>query len=88
MHISRGGEPMPITRMLELSELDPALREAAQKWGAQGGNVNMHRVFGQMPDFFRKFVEFYGPLVNHGRVPLRVKELARLRVANLNECHY
>jgi hypothetical protein len=79
---------MPITRMLELDELDPALREAAEKWAAHGGNVNMHRVFGQMPDFFQKFIEFYGPLVNHGRVPLRVKELARIRVANLNECHY
>ncbi len=79
---------MPITRMLELEELDPALRAAAEKWRAQGGNVNMHRVFGQMPDFFGKFVEFYGPLVNHGRVPLRVKEIARIRVANLNQCHY
>jgi len=79
---------MPITRMLELSELDPGLRDAALKWQAQGANVNMHRVFGQMPDFFAKFIDFYGPLVNRGRVPLRVKELARLRVANLNECHY
>lgn len=79
---------MPITRMLPLAELPPALREAALRWQAQGGNVNMHRVFGQMPDFFAKFLEFYAPLVNRGRVPLRVKELARLRVASLNECHY
>ena len=79
---------MTITRMLDLDELDPALREAALKWQAAGGNVNMHRVFGQMPEFFKKFVDFYGPLVNHGTVPLRVKELARMRVANLNECHY
>lgn len=79
---------MTITRMLELDELDPALREAALKWQAVGGDVNMHRVFGQMPEFFKKFLEFYGPLVNHGRVPLRVKELARIRVAKLNDCHY
>ena len=79
---------MPITRLLDLEELEPALRDAAAKWQAVGGNVNMHRVFGQMPDFFQKFIEFYGPLVNHGRVPLRVKELARLRVARLNDCHY
>lgn len=79
---------MPITRMLELDELDPALREAAGRWRAQGGDANMHRVFGQMPDFFEKFLEFYGPLVNKGRVPVRVKELARIRIANLNECHY
>jgi hypothetical protein len=79
---------MPITRMLPLDELPPALREAAEKWQAHGGNPNMHRVFGQMPDFFLKFIEFYGPLVNRGRVPLRVKELARIRIANLNECGY
>jgi alkylhydroperoxidase family enzyme len=79
---------MTITRMLELDELDPTLREAALKWQALGGDPNMHRVFGQMPEFFAKFLEFYGPLVNHGRVSLRVKELARLRVADLNDCHY
>ena len=79
---------MSVTRMLEMDELDAELRAAAEKWQAHGGNPNMHRVFGQMPDFFKKFVDFYGPLVNHGRVPVRVKELARLRVANLNECHY
>ena len=79
---------MAITRMLDLDELDPELRRAAERWQVQGGNVNTHRVFGQMPEFFKKFVDFYGPLVNHGQVPLRVKELARLRVANLNECHY
>ena len=79
---------MTITRMLDLDQLDPALREAALKWQAVGGDVNMHRVFGQMPEFFTKFLEFYGPLVNHGRVPLRVKELARLRIAKLNDCRY
>lgn len=79
---------MTITRMLALEELAPDLREAAEKWRVLGGDPNMYRVFGQMPDFFLKFLEFYGPLVNHGRVPVRVKELARIRIANLNECHY
>jgi hypothetical protein len=79
---------MTITRMLDLDELDPALREAALKWQAVGGDANMYRVFGQMPDFFATFLDFYGPLVNHGRVPVRVKELARIRIANLNDCHY
>lgn len=79
---------MTITRMLDIGELEPALREAALKWQAVGGDANMHRVFGQMPEFFKKFLEFYGPLVNHGRVALRVKELARLRIAKLNDCHY
>jgi len=79
---------MPRTRMLELHEMEPALRRAALKWQALGGDLNMFRMFGQMPDFFGKFLDFYGPLVNRGRVPIRVKELARIRVANLNECRY
>ncbi|MGH7322541.1 MAG: hypothetical protein ACRELA_23355 [Candidatus Rokuibacteriota bacterium] len=79
---------MPITRMLELEELEPGLRLAAERWRAQGGDVNMYRVFGQMPGVFKKFLEYYGPLVNHGRVPVRVKELARIRIANLNACRY
>jgi hypothetical protein len=37
--------------------------------------------------FFMKFLDFNAPPVNHGRAPLRVKELARLRVARLNGCH-
>ena len=79
---------MSLTRMLDVDELEPALREAVAKWQAVGGDPNMYRVFGQMPDHFRRFLDFYGPLVNHGRVPIRVKELARIRIANLNECHY
>jgi alkylhydroperoxidase family enzyme len=78
----------PVTRMLPLEELEPAIREAALRWRAQGGDVNMFRVFGQLPEAFGAFLEFYGPLVNRGRVPLRVKELARLRVAALNDCGY
>ena len=79
---------MPITRMLELEEMDPELRKEAEKWQALGGDINMYRVFGQMPDFFKSFINFYGPLVNKGQVSVRVKELARIRVANLNECFY
>jgi len=41
-----------------------------------------------MPDHFKRFLERYGPMVNKGRVPVRVKELARRLVAKLNECHY
>ncbi len=79
---------MPRTRMLELAELPPDLRAEAEKWQALGGDVNMYRVFGQMPDHFKRFLEWYGPMVNKGRVPVRVKELARRLVAKLNECHY
>jgi alkylhydroperoxidase family enzyme len=79
---------MARVRLVSLDEMDPALRAAAERWRHLGGDINMFRAFAHMPDLFRRFLEFYGPIVNHGRVLVRVKELARIRIANLNQCHY
>ena len=39
-----------------------------------------------IPDHFARFFEFFRPGHTEGVVPSRVKELARLKVAALNEC--
>jgi alkylhydroperoxidase family enzyme len=74
--------------LLPFDEIDAGLRARADRWIELGGDPNMLRAFAHMPDHFSRFLDFYGPLVNRGRVPLRVKEMARLRVASLNECRY
>jgi alkylhydroperoxidase family enzyme len=79
---------MARVRLLDLEEMTPELRAAAERWRRQGGDVNMLRAFAQAPELVTRFLAFYGPLINHGRVPVRVKELARMRIASLNECHY
>ena len=39
-----------------------------------------------LPDFFDRFFEFFRPGHQEGVVPSRIKELARLKIAALNDC--
>lgn len=39
-----------------------------------------------IPDHFQRFFEFFRPGHTEGVVPARIKELARLKVAAINEC--
>jgi len=39
-----------------------------------------------IPDLFGKFFEFFRPGHTEGIAPSRIKELARLKVAAINEC--
>ena len=49
---------------------------------AQAG-LNMMEL---IPDLYAKFFEFFRPGHNEGVVPAPIKELARLKIAALNEC--
>jgi alkylhydroperoxidase family enzyme len=74
--------------MIDVEALDPELRAMAEKWQADGGDPNFIRTFGRLPETLKRFVAFYSPLVRKGLVEHRTKELVRLRLAQLNECHY
>lgn len=74
--------------LLEVAELDPELREGLAKWEAEGGDPNFYRLFGRLPERLKHFIHFYSPLVRRGLVEHRTKELVRLRLAQLNQCHY
>ncbi len=74
--------------MVPIDRLDPDLKVMVAKWQAEGGDPNFLRVFGRLPEFLRRFVRFYSPLVRRGLVEHRTKELVRLRLAQLNQCHY
>ena len=39
-----------------------------------------------VPDFFERYFAFFRPGHREGVVPSRIKELARLKIAALNEC--
>jgi hypothetical protein len=43
-------------------------------------------IFGHCPDLFKPFWQFLGRAKYGGRVPFTLKELVRLRIADLNEC--
>lgn len=74
--------------MVELEQLDDELKEMVAKWEAEGGDTNFIRTFGRLPETFKRFVQFYSPLVRKGRLEHRTKELVRLRLAQLNRCRY
>ena len=40
-----------------------------------------------IPDFFERFFGFFLPGHQEGVVPSRIKELARLKIAQLNDCN-
>jgi hypothetical protein len=61
---------------------DPELREMMQ---ATGGD-EMFGVYGHHPSLFKSFLDFYLPAKFEGLLPFALKELVRLRVAELNDC--
>lgn len=61
---------------------DPELAAMARASGDE-----MFGVYGHAPDAFRAFLAFYRPLKYGGRLPFALKELVRLRIAELNGCH-
>lgn len=46
------------------------------------------RVFGHNPQLFDAWNGFYRNILRDGTVPVRLKELVRLRIAQLNECQF
>ncbi len=43
-------------------------------------------MMGLLPDFFERYFAFFRPGHQEGVVPSRIKELARLKIAEINEC--
>ncbi len=39
-----------------------------------------------IPDLLARYFDFFRPGHNEGLVPARIKELARLKIAELNQC--
>ncbi|MFQ5990767.1 MAG: hypothetical protein ACE5K9_12715 [Candidatus Methylomirabilales bacterium] len=74
--------------MVDVQQLDDELKVIVAKWQALGGDPNFIRTFGRLPDTLKRFLPFYSPLARKGLIEFRTKELVRLRLAQLNECHY
>ena len=70
-------------RVLSAHEIDDsALRAMMEK---AGGDVALG-IYGHCPDLFKPFWQFLGRAKYGGRLPFALKELVRLRIADLNEC--
>lgn len=71
--------PDPHLRLARDDELPERLR---------GRDDAFTRVFGHNAALFERWNDWYRPLIRDGAVPARLKELVRLRVAQLNACDF
>jgi hypothetical protein len=53
------------------------------------GGSEFVKVFAHAPDVFKSFIAFYFPLITEtrGTVDMKLTELVRLKVAEINDCH-
>jgi hypothetical protein len=79
---SEAEDDMARLRVLSLGELaDPELRAMMERTGDE-----MFGIYGHRPDVFKAFLKFYLPAKYTGQLPFALKELVRLKIAELNEC--
>jgi alkylhydroperoxidase family enzyme len=70
-------------RVLAPAEIqDPELRALAEE---AAGDAALG-LYGHCPDLFKPFWQFLGRAKYGGRLPFALKELVRLRIADLNGC--
>ena len=73
-------------RLVPENEFTPGLREIAKGAEAHKLNPAIFRAAANLPQVYEAFWAFYGPLKLEGLLEQRLKELVRLKIADLNEC--
>ena len=73
-------------RLVPTDELTPGLREIAKEAEAHKLNPAIFQAAGNLPQAFEAFWDFYAPLKLQGLLGQRLKELVRLKIADLNRC--
>jgi alkylhydroperoxidase family enzyme len=79
------GVPKPI-------EKDKASEEVRGLYDAMFSNFgrvpNLFGVMAHFPSALKRFLPFYRAVMQKGRLPARLKELAYLKTASINACRY
>jgi hypothetical protein len=75
---------LPVPRLPSVPALDPELQSRVDR----GADPLEAGQFGWAAEHYKRWLSFETPLRWKGLVEVRTKEVARLRIARLNECHY
>jgi alkylhydroperoxidase family enzyme len=74
----------PMPRLRGVKDLDPELAARV----AKGQNELEIRTLGHAPELYKRFLSYYAQMHWKGKLELKTKEVARLRIAQLNQCHF
>ena len=73
--------------VLEKNRLTPKLAKYAERASGSGPEqAIMFQVLGHCPEMFEAYFQFYFPWHTTGSVDAVLKELVRIRIAQLNNC--
>ncbi|MBV8772490.1 MAG: hypothetical protein JO166_09200 [Deltaproteobacteria bacterium] len=79
---------MARVKVFEHEELPSEMQELADAYKAKGASWDHIRVLAHRPDMYAAYYKFLYPLHTSGIVEVPIKELARLKVAELNQCGF
>lgn len=75
--------------LLPVGELQGAFRDKVEKVAALGGDTSFFQFAAHNPQILELYWgQFYRDVFFAGRLPVRIKEIARLRLAGLNGCSF
>lgn len=76
-------------RRLDRSEVDTGTGEIFDAYLKERGSVpNMFRTVAHRPEYLRTMIAHFRTVMGTGTVPKKLKELAVVRVSQLNHCDY
>ena len=67
-------------------ELNPFFRERVERDRSEGRDTALNAVMAHNPELFERYFSFFYPAHEHGVLDTRIKEIARLEIARLNNC--
>jgi alkylhydroperoxidase family enzyme len=77
---------MARVKLVPTERLDPALRDLTEQALRHQQNPAIFHAMGHLPEAFKAYWDFYAPLRLKGLLDARLKELVRLKIAELNDC--
>ena len=73
-------------KLVPTEELPPELHRIAKEAEAHKLNPAIFQAAGNLAETYEAFWAFYAPLKLEGLLQVRLKELVRLKIADLNQC--
>ena len=80
---------MPHLSYLPFEAVDSQLQVVMHEYDDELGGSEFVQVFAHAPEVFKSFIRFYFPLITEtrGTIDMKLTELVRLKVAEINACH-